>query len=77
MHYIFAKPVLFAAAICGGAYGYHHYSGGREFYSRESRGGYEHFESGGHFVNYYEGYGEHGFYHSHESFHGFENRGRR
>ena len=73
MHYIFAKPVLCAAAICGGAYGYHHYSGGREFYSHESRGGYEHFESGGH----YEGYGEHGFYHFHESFHGFENRGRR
>ena len=73
MHYIFAKPVLFAAAICGGAYGYHHYSGGREFYSHESRGGYEHFESGGH----YEGYCEHGFYHFHESFHGFENRGRR
>ena len=49
MHYIFAKPVLCAAAICGGAYGYHHYSGGREFYSHESRGGYEHFESGGQF----------------------------
>ena len=71
MHYIFAKPVLCAAAICGGAYGYHHYSCGREFYGHESHGGYEHF------VSHYEGYGEHGFYHFHESFHGFENRGRR
>jgi len=77
MHYIFAKPVLCAAAVCCGAYGYHHYSGGREFYGHELRGGYEHFERGSHFVSHYEGHGERGFYHSHESFHGFENRGRR
>jgi len=49
MHYIFAKPVLCAAAICAGCFGYHHYAS-RGFEHR----GYGHGFERGH-VSYYHG----------------------